>query len=131
MSRKVYGGRHLLNLPGHHGTAAIVAEIENTENADRFQSDDYDGYDISPRATCKITDCDGSVSIQIDVDSANELENSLHKIDVIVDALLAMRPGLIAEHHRVQDRLDRHPDPSNLYAVKHAVSKRSPIQLED
>lgn len=123
MSREVYGSRALLNLPGHHSTAAIVAEIDNTE--DRLDINDADGYVIQPTITCKITDCDNSVNIEFDVNTANQLENSLHKVNTMIEALRAMREGFVIEHHRLQDRLDAHRDPSRLYSLKGAIGKRS------
>ena len=125
--RKVHGGRFLLNLPGHHGTAAIVAEIDNTEDRNLIPGIDEDGYSIQPEAVCKITDCESRVAIEFDVSTANQLENSLYKVDVMVTALTELRQGMIVEHHRLQDRLDQHPNPARLYSLKKAVGKRSDI----
>jgi hypothetical protein len=126
--RKVYGGRSLLNLPGHHTTAAIVAEIDNTEDEPLFPKPNEDGYGMQPNITCRITDCDDAVNIDFDVKTANQLENSLYKVDVMVESLMALREGLIIEHHRLQDRLENHPNPSGLYNLKNAVGKRSDIK---
>jgi hypothetical protein len=125
MARQVHGGRSLLNMPGHHSTAAIVAECDDTVS--REINDDDDGYRLQPNITCKITDCDSSVNIEFDVSTANQLENSLFKVDAMIDALMGMRDGLIIEHHRLQDRLDAHPNPKSLYALRDAVGKRSEV----
>lgn len=129
MAREVYGGRALLNLPGYHSTAAIVAEVDNTSQ--RVITDEDDGYRLKPEITCKITDCDSAVNIEFDVDTANQLENSLFKLDTMIEVLSSMREGLIAEHHRLQDRLENHSNPRNLYALRDAVGKRSPIRPTD
>jgi hypothetical protein len=114
----VYGGRAMLNLPGHHSTAAIVAEIDNTEG--------WGDDPKVPNIICRISDCEGYVNIEFDVNTANQLENSLHKIDVMVEALLAMREGFVPEHHRIQDRLDKTSDFSVAlpYDLRNAVGKR-------
>lgn len=127
MARKVHGGRSLLNLPGHHSTAAIVAEIDDT--ADRkMKADEDDGYRIQPNVVCKVTDCDNAVNIEFDITTANQLENSLHKVDAMIEHLSGLRAGMIVEHHRLQDRLDSHPNPSRLYGLRDCVGKRSSIK---
>ena len=106
--RSVYGGRALLNLPGHHSTAAIVAEVENTEDWPlrlSLKGEEYESYNVQAEVKCKITDCESAVNIDFEFLSANQLENSLHKIDVMVEILQNLREGLIVEHHRVHDRL--------------------------
>ena len=128
MAREVFGGRALLNLPGYHSTAAIVAEITDTSNRVVTVGSDNDGYRMQPQITCKITDCDSAVNIEFGVDTANQLENSLHKLDTMIEVLSAMREGLIIEHHRLQDRLDTHPHPQSLYLLRDAVGKRSTIR---
>lgn len=108
MARNVYGSRALLNLPGHHTTAAIVAEIENTSRWPEGKSRegrDLDRYNAQPEITCRITDCDNAVNIEFDVDTPNSVENSLHKIDTMIAALRAMRRGIVAEAPRAQKRV--------------------------
>jgi hypothetical protein len=105
--RTVHGGRALLNLPGHHSTAAIIAEIEDTkpwgEGLARY-GEKPNGYNVVPNITCKITDCDSAINIEFDIDTANSMENSIHKIDCMIDNLRKLRKGLIIEHHRTVDR---------------------------
>jgi hypothetical protein len=111
--RLVHGGRALLNLPGHHSTAAIVAEVQDTSGwpADTDPNgQEYSRYSACPTPKCYITDCGSSVAIEFDIDTANSLENSLHKIDVMVEALLGMREGLVIEHHRACDRWEKIPE---------------------
>ena len=113
----------MLNLPGFHTTAAIVAEVEDTQNKARA----YTGYQMQPNIVCRITDCDGHIDIEFDVGTANQLENSLHKLDTMVETLKSMRNGLVVEHHRLQDRLDRWPADKRgeLYELRRALGKRS------
>jgi hypothetical protein len=89
---KLYGERHLLNQPGFHSTAAIVAEIEDT--ADLAPLPDYAP---APRYTLMISDCYKVVNIEIDFSSEEERENSLNKVDLMLSALTAFRQGLVKE----------------------------------
>jgi hypothetical protein len=110
MPRKVYGGRALLNLPGHHSSAAIIAEVEDTRawGLDRDKSGEplgsSTGYSIQPRITCKITDCDNAAHIEFDLGTDHRLENSLHKVDTMIDTLRKFRKGLVEEDKRLRQR---------------------------
>ncbi len=106
--RKVRGGRALLNLPGHHSTAAIIAEIEDTkdwqEGKDR-NGRPVQGYTAQPEWTFTISDCSGSVNLELDFGTDNNLENNLHKIDTIINTLKEFRRGVIVEHARHKKRV--------------------------
>lgn len=113
MARKVHGGRSLLNLPGHHSTAAIVAEIEDTSTwpAGKNRSGgDLTGYECAPITTFRITDCDKYIDIEVGFDSDNGVENSLHKIDTMIDCLRKLRRGIVVEAPRYQKRKDQVDD---------------------
>lgn len=122
MSRAIHGGRALLNLPGHHSTAAIVAEIEDT-SARRVENTEF------PDTTCKITDCEGSISLDMNYATANQVENSVHKIDTLVETLIEFRRGLILEHHRLQDRIITVPQKDLPWGYRNAKFKRSRLKV--
>lgn len=86
---KVDGARALLNLPGHHSTGAIVAEVV-TAGPGR-----YDTY-----ATVQISDCDRKVTLSFQPEDVNEHENDLHKVDVMIDCLKKFRRGLVKAQKR-------------------------------
>lgn len=121
MSRKVHGGRAMLNLPGHHSTAAIVAELRDTEG-------NWDENDEWPSATCVISDCETRISLDMDFASAHQVENSVHKIDTIVETLIELRRGLILEHHHLQDRIFDTPKKDLPYRLRGAMLKRSRLK---
>lgn len=130
--RRTHGGRAFLNLPGHHSTAAIVAEIIDTADwpANRAPSgEEYETYNVEPSVTCQITDCDSAVRIECDILTANQLENSLYKLDTLIEAFQALREGLIVEHHRLHDRVPHIPlaRRAGRYGLNGAESKRSTI----
>lgn len=114
MPRKLYGGRSLLNLPGHHSTAAIIAEVEDTRGWAGITRDSDDpqeatGYNIQPRITCTLSDCSGQINLEFDLGTDARIENSLHKVDSIIHHLRAFRRGLVAEDKRLRDRRERLP----------------------
>ena len=111
-TKKMHGGRALLNLPGHHSTAALVAEIGNTERWRVGQTKDDEGDVISkwsqPMCTLQFSNCDRSIAFDMEglahaaTDDARE--NDLYKIDTMIDLLQKFRAGLVIEHQRAQDR---------------------------
>lgn len=81
--RRVYGRRALLNLPGYHTTAAIVAEVEN-----------FDGW---WRATLHISDCDRKVSLDLPdpgVCDDAAFDNAMHKLDTLVGSIRELQKGM-------------------------------------
>ena len=48
----------------------------------------------SPRLKLRIADCSNEIHLEFSVDSADERENSLHKIDTLIAALKRFRSGL-------------------------------------
>ena len=51
----------------------------------------------SPRLKLRIADCTNEIHLEFSVDSHEERENSLHKIDTLIAALEQFRSGLAAE----------------------------------
>lgn len=114
--RKVWGRRSLLNLPGHHSTAAIIAEIENTVDWPEGKSrngNELTSYTAEPNITLIVTDCSEKVNIEIDIGTPARLENSIHKLDTMIDALKSMRKGVIREHDRLVERKKHIPKPKD------------------
>lgn len=109
---KFHGGRALLNLPGHHSTAAIVAEIGNTSKWRIGTSKDEWGDPLTkwstPSCTLQIANCDRSIAFEMDGLSHTSTDehraNDLYKIDTMIDILQKFRAGLVIEHQRAQDR---------------------------
>lgn len=107
MARKVHGGRALLNQEGHHSTAVIVAEIEDTKAwpLDKGRNGaDPTSYNIVPNTKLILTDCSEKVNIELDIGTDARLQNSLHKIDTMLRLLRKARKGLIVEHERLVKR---------------------------
>lgn len=108
---KVHGQRALLNKPGFSSTAAIVAEIEDT--GDWKPGCDKEGrplartsstWDILPEMNLVISDCSRTVTFDqpsADIESWN---NSLSKIDIMIEALNSLREGIVIEKKRYSER---------------------------
>lgn len=79
----IYGGKRVLNLPGHESVAAISAEF-NRRNSDHFHE-------------IVISDCNRSISLSINTRSQAEVLNSLYKIDTILEVLKHYRRGVVLD----------------------------------
>ena len=82
--------RTLLNLPDFDGGAHVRVYVEDTSNRKRRRLP-------PPRLKLRITDCVNKVNLEFSVDSAEQRENSLHKIETLIVALERFRAGLAAE----------------------------------
>src|SRR4051794_20408363 len=88
--------REFLNLPGFHAGAYVLAEIEDTSRKEPVRS--QDGWQNRwPNLTLEIADCSRRVNLEFDISCEHELENSLHKVDTLIDALWRFRQGLKQE----------------------------------
>src|SRR5215218_5639945 len=80
--------RRFLNLPGFHGGAYVVAYVEDTSARELTKRDPF-GYEGSryvnsqPRIILEIADCSNRINLEFELDSALDVDNSLHKIDVL------------------------------------------------
>jgi hypothetical protein len=94
--------RRFLNLPGFHGGAYVVAYVEDTSARELTKRDPF-GYEGSryvnpqPRTILEIADCSQRINLEFDIDSQLDVENSLHKVDVLTAALAEFRAGLVEE----------------------------------
>jgi hypothetical protein len=95
--------RAFLNLPGFHGSAFVVAYVENTAERGpetcRDPKCDCDDcpFNFEPRMILEIADCNDRISLEFDVDSEAGHANSLHKLDTLIAALRVFRRGIVAE----------------------------------
>lgn len=109
--RKYYGKRSMLNLPGHESTASITAEIEDTstwKHGKTFSGDALeDRWHCAPNhLVLKISDCSRSVDLSLSINTEARYNNSLHKIETMIEALESLKTGLSIERARYTDRMD-------------------------
>lgn len=101
--------RRFLNLPGFHGGAYVVAYVEDTSARELTNRDPF-GYEGSryvnpqPRIILEIADCSNRIDLEFELDSELDVENSLHKIDVLAAALAEFRVGLVEEARLYRER---------------------------
>jgi hypothetical protein len=81
-----------LNRPAFDGGAYVRVYVEDTSNHKLRRR-----RLPSPRLKLRIADCINVVSLEFSVDTAEERENSLHKIETLIAALEGFRAGLSAE----------------------------------
>ena len=84
--------RVLLNFPEFDGGAHVRAFVEDT-SARRIRRRRLP----SPRLKLRITDCVNQIHLEFSVDTPELRENSLRKIDTLVETLERFRAGLRAE----------------------------------
>ena len=86
--KKYYSARAFLNKKGYHSNAAVVTSIQKS----KYDEDNLYGF-------FKISDCNKTVELSIDLDTVEEVNNSLYKINKLIelstkyrDAILAVKP---------------------------------------
>jgi hypothetical protein len=91
---------HLLNRPGHFADAHIRAYVEDTSGRTlrRWRSPP------APRIELEITDCINEIHLEFDLSTPAGRENSLFKIDTLLDALAAFRSAVAAEAELYEQR---------------------------
>lgn len=109
---KVHGRRALLNPPGHHATAAIVAEISDTGHwkpgcgADGKPLPPDEAFASQPfYLMLAISDCDRRINLSIAWESADDRRAALYKVDTMIDCLTKFREGLVIEQARYVERM--------------------------
>ncbi len=101
--------RRFLNLPGFHGGAYVVAYVEDTSTREITKRDLF-GYEGSryvnpqPRIILEIADCSNRINLEFELNSELRVENSLHKLDVLLAALTEFREGLVEEARLYRER---------------------------
>jgi hypothetical protein len=85
--------RTRLNLSAYDGGAEVGVFVEDTSNRKvrRFRQLP------SPRLKLRISDCNDYIQLEFSVDSREQRENSLYKIETLIAALERFRAGLAAE----------------------------------
>ena len=101
--------RRFLNLPGFHEGAYVVAYVEDTSGREITKRDSF-GYEgrryvnPQPRIILEIADCSQRINLEFEVDSELDVDNSLHKVDVLAAALAEFRAGLVEEARLYRER---------------------------
>jgi hypothetical protein len=81
-----------LNRPAFDGGASVRAYVQDTSRH-QFRRRRLP----KPRLILQITDCVNEINLEFSVASYDARENSLHKIETLIDALVQFRSGLAAE----------------------------------
>lgn len=100
--KKWHGKRALLNGEGYQSTAAIVAEIEDSTGWESEPS-----YNPVPAVTLQFANCDRSIAYDLDWGDDDSLQNSLDKVDLMIDCLRRFRKGLVKEQERYRMRREK------------------------
>lgn len=98
---RYYGGRALLNRVGHESTAAIVAEIRNTQ----YDAPNTELWVPAPAYTLQLSDCSRSVTFDLSFHDQEARENNLFKVSKMIQLLTEFEAGLKVETVRYATRL--------------------------
>src|SRR5919201_3719153 len=93
MQRARVDERIRLNFPDLYGDAYVRVFVEDTS----ARKHRIHRVPPAPRLKLRIADCVNVINLEFDVDSALLRENSMFKIDTLIDALQRFRDGLAAE----------------------------------
>jgi hypothetical protein len=102
--------RRFLNFPGFHDGAYVVAYVEDTSQRPIVRRNVFDGgpqkayVNPRPRVILEIAHCANRINLEFDVSSELDVENSLYKLDTLVDTLIEMRRGLVEEARLYRER---------------------------
>ena len=91
-----------LNRPGLYGDAFVRVFVEDTTARRRRR-------DRDPQLVLQIADCTNTINLEFSLDTAQLRENSLFKVDTLLDALRRFRDGLNAEAELAKQREERRP----------------------
>jgi hypothetical protein len=96
--------RTRLNLPGLYGDAYVRVFVEDTSHRKlRLRR-----VPPHPRLKLRVADCVNVINLEFDVGSAELRENSLFKINTLLNALHRFRDGLAAEAELFEQREHNH-----------------------
>ena len=85
-----------LNRPGLYGDAFVRVYVADTSAARRRNCD--------PGFVLQIADCVNTINLEFSVSSEELRDDSLYKIDILLDALRRFRDGLAAEVELAEHR---------------------------
>jgi hypothetical protein len=93
--------RRFLNYPGFHDGAYIVAYVEDTRPRRISPPRKPRAFPSDPipraRTILEIADCGERINLEFSLHSELQVQNSLHKVDCLLDALTVFRQGLVEE----------------------------------
>ena len=96
--------RKFLNLRGLHGSAAVNAYVEDTSDRELPMMEGRRAHNFTPRVIVELSDCSQRVTYELAVCSDLVLENSLHKLEVIISALQHVAGALAEEAFLYQEK---------------------------
>lgn len=92
--------RKLLNKPGWHGIAAVIAEVEDTRRVPKQEM----RHHYRPNVVLQILDCSNACTLEFDYHDESARENSLFKARTLRDALVKFTDALEEEFELLELR---------------------------
>lgn len=82
--KNIFYERCFLNKKGYHSSAFIFAEIQRNESSKKKSG-------CWRNAELRISDCDRVVNLSMDLNTLNAANNSIHKLDVLINTLKSFK----------------------------------------
>jgi len=80
--KTLFARNAMLNKAGHNSTGAIAASVVKEVYSDR------------PDVSLQISDCSRAVSLELGLWSAEERENTLYKLDILLDVIMDLKDAV-------------------------------------
>jgi len=84
MNKDIFNKRSFINKTGFHSNAALITNIERAEYSD---GGFYSSY--------KLSDCNRTVEISIDLYNLKEYENTIYKLNKIIEITSSFKEAII------------------------------------
>ena len=88
--------RRFLNRPGFHAGAYVLAEVQDTSEK-KLQLKEGRLCNPEPHLKLELADCSRRIDFEFDIDTPEDVRNSLHKLDTLTGAIERFRAGLLEE----------------------------------
>lgn len=86
-------GREFLNKPGFHSGSNIYCSISQEFYSSKCDSKYPDYLEVE----FNIFDCSRAITLTFDTDNKEDRENSIYKVNTMIDVLTKFRDGMITE----------------------------------
>ena len=102
----------------------MLAYVEDTSDREFEKPWGVQRVPPAPRTILEIADCENRISLEFDVTSALQRQNSLHKVDTLLTALQHFREALEAERLLFEQREHELAD-----RKRHKMEKRRALRV--
>lgn len=97
--KKLWGNSRVLNKPGFHSVAAIAYRVSISKG--------YGSKKWWTSGSLQISDCTRVIELDLDSTTAPQLDNSLHKLDTIIEMCEQAKKDLQKAHTKALEQVEK------------------------